>query len=143
MPKPKRQKLSKEQLAQQLKLTQEAEFFKKLVREKVYPILQKAKSPVHAQQICDIFKTVMNGQMNQYWAERNVSDLGLAEELTKEKDVPNVEMYKGLIEALSELKITDALKLLQGMTAAIDGYARKLATEKPMSDVPISEILND
>lgn len=142
MPKPKAPKPSKEQIATRLQQEQKAKFFKELIRAKVFPVLQGAKTLIHAQQTCEIFKTVMTAQMNAYWADKKLSDLGLDEQLTKEGALQDVELYQGLIDALSDLKISEAHELLQGMGGAFDGYTRKLALEKPMSEIEVDQIIN-
>lgn len=143
MPKPKKLQLSKEQIAQQMKMRQEADRFKKLIRESVYPILQKSGSLINAQQVCEIMKTVMMTKVNAYWADKTVADLGLAGELDKDASAKDYEIYSELIKAIEPLTITDAQKLLQGMGGVLDGYTRKIASEKKMEDIPVEDIIND
>lgn len=136
-------KLSKEQIAQQMKMVEEATRFKKLIKDAVYPALQKADSLAHAQQMCEVLKTVMMSKVNAYWADKRVSDLGLMEDLTNDKDAKDVDAYRELIEALNGLSITDAQRLMQGMAGVLDGYTNKLAADKKMEDIPVKEIIND
>lgn len=119
----------------------EADRFKKLIRENLYPILQTAGSIIEAQQLCEVLKTVMMSKCNAYWADKKVSDLGLMEELTGDEDAKDVEIYSEVIQAINELPITDAQKLLQGMGGALDGYTRRRADEMLMKDIPVEEII--
>lgn len=141
---PKQPPLTKEQLAQKAKLIAEAQKFKKLIREDIFPILSNgAKSLEHAQQVCEILKTVIVNSTNQYWQDKTLSDLKLDEELTSDKNVKDRDVYLGLIEALKDVSIEDSQKLLQGMGGALDGYVRLLARSKDFSEVKVEEIIND
>lgn len=141
-PKPKAPKLSKEQIAQQMANIAEANRFKKLIREDIYPVLQKVGSIAQAQQVCEIIKTVMMHKCNAYWADKTVLDLDLLQELTSEEDVKDREIYIDLITTLNELSITDAQKLLQGMDGILTGHTKRLAHEKNLSEIPVEEIIN-
>lgn len=141
MPKPKQPKLSKQQIAQQMAMIAEADRFRKIIREDLYPVLQTAGSIVEVQQLCEILKTVMMNKCNAYWIDKTVLDLALLEELTGEEDVKDREIYEGVINALNGLTIVDAQKLLQGMGGALDGYTHKIAMGKPLSEIPVEEII--
>lgn len=142
-PKQKRQKLSKEQIAQQLAMQQEAERFKILIREHVWPALQKTDSAYAAQKVAEIFKTVMQGKMNDYWTDKKVADLALIDQMNEEGEFPNKAVFMELAEALAELSIADCQKLLQGMASAFDGYGRRLVEQTKMADLPVTEIINE
>lgn len=142
-PKQKRQKLSKEQIAQQLAMQQEAERFKILIREDVWPALQKTDSAYAAQKVAEIFKTVMQGKMNDYWTDKKVADLALIDQMNEEGEFPNKAVFMELAEALAELSIADCQKLLQGMASAFDGYGRRLVEQTKMADLPVTEIINE
>lgn len=141
MQKQKRPKLSKEQVAQQMAMRAEADRFKKIIKENLYPVLQKAGSLMDAQTLCTVISKVMLAKCNQYWVDKKVSDLKLLEELANDGDAKDREIYTGVIEAINDLPITDAQKLLQGMGGALDGYTRKIAEGKQMADLPVEEII--
>lgn len=124
-------------------MQQEASRFKTLIREKVWPILQKTDSVYTAQNVAQIFKTVMTGKMNDYWTDKKVGDLDLIAQLNEEGDFPNKEVFLELAEVLAELSITDCQKLLQGMGGAFDGYGRRIAEQTKMAELPVTEIIND
>lgn len=140
-PKLKKPKLSKEQVQQQMAARQEADKFKKLIREDLYPILQTAGSIIEAQQLCEVLKTVMMSKCNSYWADKTVADLELLEELAGDENAEDVDTYTKAIQAINSLTITDAQKLLQGMGGALDGYTRREASKKPLIEVPVEEII--
>ena len=140
----KKVNLSKEQIAQRIALQEKSKRFKKLAREGLYPVLQKhSTSLVHAQQVCEIFKTVIMSKMNQYWDGKNVVDLGLAEELTNDKKATDRELHAELIEVLADVPLGDAQQLLQGMVQTLDMYTRKGAMEIKLADVDVNEIVNN
>lgn len=140
--KPKRPQLTKEQLAQQAKDIGEANRFKTLIRESLFPVLQDAGNLFQAKMLCEVLSKVMLSKCNNYWADKTVLDLGLMEELTGDAEAKDVELYSGVIKALEPLSITDAQKLLQGMGGALDGYARAIAEKQMMKDLSVDEIIN-
>lgn len=119
----------------------EADRFKKIIRESIYPALQKAGSIIDAKQVCEILKTVIMTKCNAHWADKTVLDLDLLQELTTDTEVKDRDMHIELITALNELTITDAQKLLQGMGGALDGYSQRVAAKQPLSEVPVEEII--
>lgn len=138
--------LSKAQIAQQMQLKQEADKFKKLIREGIFPILKELDNVAKAQQVAEILKTVIDAKMNEYWQDKTVEDLKLIDQLEEEeKDgtFQGADTFKKLITVMQGLSIGDAHKLLEGMGGAFDGYARKLAMEKKMEEVSASDIIND
>lgn len=145
MPKQKKAaqpKLNKAQLAERQAAIQQATVYKNLIREHVYPVLQRLETMSRAQQVAEITKTVMTAKMNDYWSGKTVADLDLVSQLAEEGDFKDADVFKDLILALNELPIAEAHKLLEGMGGAFDGYARKMASEKKMTDLPVEEILN-
>lgn len=144
MPRPKKAvqpKLSKEQIAQQMAMKAEADRFKGIIRDKLYPVLQESGSITDAQQFCEVLKTVIMSKCNAYWADKNISDLGLIDELVGDSDAKDVDIYRAALEAIADLSITDAQKLLQGMGGALDGYTRRVAGAQPLKEVDVTEII--
>lgn len=142
MQKPKQPKLSKAQIAQQMEMKQDADRFKKLIREEIFPVLKTLDTMARAQQVAEITKSVMVAKMNDYWSGKTVEDLGLIAQLEEEGEFKDAEIFKQLVAAMSPLTISDAHKLLEGMGGAFDGYARKLSAEKKMEDLSVDEIIN-
>lgn len=119
----------------------EANRFKDFIKTDLYPILQTAGSIVEAQQLCEVMKTVMLNKCNAYWLDKTVADLELVSELAGDENAEDVAIYTKVIIAMAELSITDAQKLLQGMGGALDGYTRREAMKKPLSEVDVLEII--
>lgn len=140
-PKPKAPRLSKEQVAAQMAARAEADRFKIFIREKFYPILQTSGSIIEAQQFCEVLKTVIMSKCNSYWADKTIADLELVDEINKDAEAKDVEIYTSALQVLGELSITDAQKLLQGMGGALDGYTRREAEKVSLTDVPVEEII--
>ncbi len=138
----KRENKSKEQLAYEMKVREEAERQKRIVKEVLYPALKKhATSIQHAQRTCEIFKTVIMQAMQLPFKDKQMNYLNLKEELTKEKDVQDKELYAKLIDGFDDVAITDTLKLLEGMGGAIDGYIRGQTAKQPF-DIKLEELVN-
>lgn len=135
-------KLSKQQIASQMVMQQEAEGFKKLIREELYPILQRLDSMARAQSVAEILKSVMTAKMNDYWSKKTVADLELVAQLDEEGEFKDADVFKDLLTAMADMPIGDAHKLLQGMGGAFDGYARKLASGQKMAELPVDQIIN-
>lgn len=142
-PKPGAPKLSKEQVAQQFAEKARVEVAKKIARERVYPVLQKAGSIHDAQRVCEVLKTIVMSKMNAYWMDKTVADLGLIEELTSDESAQDIDVYRELLESISDLKISDAQKHLEGMDGALGYYVRKTGSTVLLADVPVGEVIYD
>lgn len=138
----KRQQRSKEQIAFEMKQKQEYERSRTIARDNIWPVLEKyATDAKHAEQTLQVFKTVINQMMQMPYVEMTVGGLKMDEQLTKEDKAPDKELHAGLIEALKDVKIVDAMKLLEGMAGSINGYTMNLAGKKPMSELTIDDII--
>ena len=136
--------MTKEQIAHQIMMQNKSKQFKAFVKEKLYPLLQKhTDSLPHAQQSCEVFKTVILQAMNKHWEGKTVSALGLKEELTKEEGVKDVELHMGLIEMLDDVPLGDAQQVLEGMMHALAGIATKESEKIVLKDIPVTQIIND
>lgn len=133
---------TKEQLAYEMKIQADYERSRAVAREKIWPvIMQYAKDAKHAEQTLQIFKTVINQVMQMPYRDMKVSGLNLAEELTKDKDASDQAFHFGLIEALNDVSIVEAMKLMEGMAGSINGYTMNLAGQKPMAEIQLDEII--
>lgn len=142
-PKPKQPKLSKAQIEAKTKAIQEAKRLRVMAKEMILAPLLGARSMAHAQQVCEILKTVLTNAQNQYWKDKTVEDLHLIEEMSQEEEVLDREIYEGLLRNLSCVSISDAHKLIEGMGGALNGYAVKLAHDMKMSDIKAEDIIAD
>ncbi len=142
-PKPKAQKLSKEQIAAQTKAVAEAARLRIVAKEKIFPALIGTRSMAHAQQVCEILKTVITNAQNHYWKDKTVKDLGLIEEMKDEEEVLDRDVYVALLEGLADISISDAHKLIEGMGGALSTYTLQIARKTKMDSISPDEIILD
>lgn len=140
-PKQKQPKLSKEQVAAHMAAVTEAKRLRGVARESIFPALLGARSLVHAQQICEILKTVITAAQNKYWSDKTIKDLGLLAEMSQEEEVLDKEIYTALLQNLGDTSIADAHKLIEGMGGALNGYTAKIARETLMSSLTAEDII--
>lgn len=140
--KQKRIQKSKAQLIEENRMKAEVNRLWPIAKDVIFASLAAyAKSITHAQRSCEILKVVMQGKMNQYWTEKTVGDLGLVDELSKDEKLTDRELYLSLLTGFSDVRIVDAMKLVDGMCGSIDGYLKKEASKKPFSDIKVEEII--
>lgn len=138
----KRQKKTKEQIAFEMKQKQEYETSRAIAREKIWPVLEAhAKDAKHAEQTLQILKTVINQMMQMPYKDMTVGGLKMDEQLTKEDKVPDKEMHAALIEAIKDVKIVDAMKLLEGLAGSINGITMAEAGAKPFKDIKLDDVI--
>lgn len=141
--KQKQPKLSKEQLAQQLKQKQEVIYHRKLAKEVLFPALAKSENLIDAQQACEILQSVIQAAMMKPYSEATIDILNLGDELAKDTGHKSYPIFAALIEGLKGVKIQDAMKVLQGMGGAIDGYVRLQARNKKFADLQETDLIQD
>lgn len=139
--KQKKQNLSKEQVAGQMKQIEKSQRLRKLAREKVYPTLFKAENISTAKIICQVIEAIASAKVANYWADKKFSDLGLIEELKSDASSQDLDLYLEILTALNEEDIVDVQEILATMGKALDGYLLKEAKTRAVPDV--SEIIND
>lgn len=138
----KRQNKSKEQIAFEMKQKAEYEHSRKIAREQIWPVIaQYATDAKHAEQTLQVFKTVITQMMQMPYQDMTIGGLKMNEQLTKEEKAPDREFHMGLIEALADIKIVDAMKLLDGMAGSISGYTMGIAGKMKMEDLKIDDII--
>ena len=81
------------------------------------------------------------GKMNQAWAEKPYKDLGMAEELTKDGDVKDKDIYGAIIETLKDTTVADAMKLFDVFTRVIEMYGHRQVMQAKFTELPFDEIL--
>lgn len=140
-PKPKALKLSKEQIAARMRAESEAIRLRTIARESIFPALQDTKDLFHAQQVCEVLKTVITQAQNNHWTDKVLGDLGLIEELKGEAEATDKEVYIELLEKLADVSIADAHKLIEGMGSALSGYTAKIAHQTKISDLAAIDII--
>lgn len=142
MKKEKRIQKTKEQIVEENRLKAEVNRLRPIAKEVIFKALNEgAKSLTHAQRTCEILKSVMQSKMNQSWVDKNVGDLDLVKELTGDEKMTDREMYLSLLTGFTDIKIVDAMKLLDGMGGSIDGFIKKEASKKPFIDVKVEDLI--
>ncbi len=130
-------------MLQDQKLREKADRQKKIVSDKLYPILEKYSTSIsHAQQSCQVMKVVVLQAMQKPFRDKNISELKLDEELTKEKDVKDKAMFTAFVDNFKDVSIADCLKVLEGFGGAIDGFIRQETTKRSFSEVKLADLIN-
>lgn len=125
------------------RLREEAERQKKVVSDVLYPVLHEHSTSIaNAQQSCQVMKVVILQAMQKPFRDKTVAELGLEEELTKEENVKDRELFQAFVKGLKDVKIADALKVLDGMGGAIDGWVRQEADKKDFKSIELKDLIN-
>lgn len=132
---------SKEQIAHEMAQKAHFEHMKKIAREGIFPVLQKhSKNVKHAEQTLQIFKSVITVMMQKPYQKMTIEGLKIKEELTDDKSVEDREFHSDLCEALKDVSIGDAAKLLEGMAGSINGTTNKMAGEKAFDTLTVDDV---
>lgn len=140
--KEKRMGKSKEQIAQETKDKQELLEQKTFAQEFIIPIFKKYNLTAYQSgQIFEVMKQVSLGKMNQAWADKKMSELGLAEELTDDKSAKDTDIYADLIEAIKDQPISKTMKLWEILERLIDMYGQRQVLQIRFDELPIDEMM--
>lgn len=138
----KRQPKSKEQLRAEQRQIEEYTRNRKIARELLWPVIMTyATDAKSAENTINIFKSVVTTMMQMPYRDMTIGGLKMDEQLTKEEEAPDRDFHMALIDALRDIKISDAVKLLDGMAGSINGYTMGLAGKKPMSEITVDDII--
>lgn len=138
----KRVKKPKEQIVAEIKQKQQWEREKDIARTLVFPVLEKhTRSVHHAEQVCGIIRAVVTTQQNNYWMDKTIGDLHLIEELKKDADSADPEMYEELLTNLKDVPIMEALRVSDILGQIIGAHAQNMTYKLKLSEVPIEEII--
>lgn len=137
-----RKNKSKEEIKDDLKKIEEVKHQKALAEASILPAFTKHNVTVYqAGQVLEVLKQVSMGKMNQHWAERPFGELGMAEELTKDGEVTDKDMYGEIIESLKDVPVAKAMKLFDVFTRVIEMYGHKQVMQVKITELPFEEIL--
>ena len=137
-----RKNKSKEEIKDDLRKIEEIKKQKKLAEETIIPIFKEHNLTIYqAGQVLEVFKQVSMGKMNQSWAEKPYKDLGMAEELTKDGDIQDKDIYSSIIDSLKETTVADAMKLFDVFTRVIEMYGHRQVMQAKFTELPFDEIL--
>lgn len=140
--KPKQPKLSKEQLAQQMKAQQDAQKGKKIVREILFPILSKHATTIsNAERMTEIFKTVIMLAMQRPFKDYKVGDLDFSEDINNEKDDKSMEIFKDFIEGFKDTPIPDAVKILNEFEQGINAYFQNESRTREFKTLTLEDLI--
>lgn len=118
-----KQGMSKEQVASQMKLMQEAEKGKKIVREVLYPILHEHATTIsNAERMTEVFKTVIMLAMQRPFKDKTVGELDFSEDLNNEKDDKSKAIFEAFLSGFKGIPIGEAVKILSEFEGGINAY---------------------
>lgn len=138
----KRMPKSKAQIQAENRQLEEYNRHRKIAREVIFPVISAhATDAKNAENTINIFKNVITTMMQMPYRDMTIGGLKMDEQLTKEDKAPDRDFHMALIEAMKDIKISDAMKLLDGMAGAINGFTTGLAGKKPMSEIAIDDII--
>lgn len=138
----KRKNKSKAEIADDFKKIEEVKRQKELAAKTIIPAFQKHNLTVYqAGQILEVFKQVTMGKMNQAWAAKPYSELGMAEELSKDGEVTDKDIYGEIIESLKDTTVADTMKLFDVFTRVIEMYGHKQVMQVKFTELPLDEIM--
>ena len=133
---------SKTQLEAENRQIEEYNRHRKIAREIIFPVIMTyATDAKNAENTINIFKSVITTMMQMPYRDMTIGGLKMDEQLTKEEKAPDRDFHMALIDALRDIKISDAMKLLDGMAGSINGYTMGIAGKKPMSEITIDDII--
>lgn len=138
----KRKNKSKEEIADDFKKIEEIKRQKELAAKTIIPAFQKHNLTVYqAGQILEVFRQVSMGKMNQAWAQKPYSELGMAEELSKDGEVADKDIYGEIIDSLKDTTVADTMKLFDVFTRVIEMYGHKQVMQIKFTELPLEEIM--
>ena len=133
---------SKTQIQAENRQIEEYNRHRKIAREVIFPVIMTyATDAKNAENTINIFKSVITTMMQMPYRDMTIGGLKMDEQLTKEEKAPDRDFHMALIDALRDIKISDAMKLLDGMAGAINGYTMGIAGKKLMSEITIDDII--
>lgn len=137
----KRKNKSKEEIADDLKKIEEVKRLKTLAERTIVPAF-KELTIYQAGQVLEVLKQVSMGKMNQFWAEKPYEELGMAEELSKDGEVSDRDLYAEIITSLKGTTVAEAMKLFDVSTRVIEMYGHRQVMQAKFTDLPLEEIFN-
>lgn len=138
----KQPKLSKEQLAYQMKLRQEAEHGKKIVTEVLYPILHEHATTIsNSERMTEIFKVAIMQAMQIPFKDKTIGDLDFSSMMNEEKEDKSRIIFEAFIDGFKDTKITDAVKILQEYEGGVNAYLQKELQTREFKSLTLEDLL--
>lgn len=133
MKKEKRINKTKEQLLEEQKQREETLRLRKIVKEKIYPLLlEKSKSIDDAKIFSSTVSISIKQAFNNTMRKMLVEELKLKSMLSESEEK---ERYEKMFDILNTETIFNALKMIDEMPNAIDGFIREEMCKRPLSEL--------
>lgn len=144
MQKIKKPKLSKQQIAQQMKQIEEAKKGKKIVRKILYPILKKhATTIANSERITEIFKVVIMQAMQIPFKDKKVGDLDFTPMLADEKDEKSKAIFEACVNGFKDIKISEAIKILGEYEGGVNAYLQNELKTREFKTLKLEDLLGE
>lgn len=133
MKKEKRVNKTKEQLLEEQKQREETLRLRSIVKEQIYPLLlEKSKSIDDAKIFSSTVSISIKQAFNNTMRKMLVEELKLKGMLSESEEK---ERYEKMFDILNTETIFNALKMIDEMPNAIDGFIREEMCKRPLSEL--------
>lgn len=140
--KPKQPKLTKQQIAQQMKMKEEAMKGKQIVQDVLYPILHEHATTIsNSERLTEIFKVCIMQAMQIPFKDKTIGDLDFSSMLDEEKDEKSVAIFNAFIDGFKNVKITDAVKILQEYEGGVNAYLQKELQSREFKSLTLDDLI--
>ena len=137
-----KQNKTKEQIIQETAQKQEIQEQKALCQKLILPVFVKHDLTVYQSgQILEVMKQVCLGKMNSMWANKQMSELGLKEELLNDKSAKDSNIYADIIDSVADQPISKIMKLWEILGRLIDMYGNRQVMQIKFNELPIDEMM--
>lgn len=139
---PKQPKLSKEQIAQQMKAKAEAQKGKQIVQDILYPILHEhATTIANSKRLTEIFKVIIMQAMQIPFKDKTTGDLDFSPMLDEEKDDKSRIIFQAFVDGFKDVKIADAIKILQEYDSGVDAYLQQELQKREFKSLTLEDLI--
>jgi predicted metal-dependent peptidase len=133
---------SKEQIAHEMKLKQEAEKGKAIVKDILFPILfEHATTISNAERITEVFKVIIMQAMQMPFKDKTIGDLDFKPMLDEEKDDKSKETFIAFVEGFRDVKIADAVKILQEFEGGVNAYFNNESRKREFKTLTLEDLI--
>jgi len=134
--------MTKEQVAQQMKMKAEAMKGKEIVKNILYPILHEhATSIANSERLTEIFKVIIMQAMQIPFKDKTIGDLDFSPMLDDEKDDKSRLIFTAFVKGFKDIKITDAVKILQEYEGGVNAYLQKELQTREFKSLTLEDLI--
>jgi len=134
--------MTKEQVAQQMKMKAEAMKGKEIVKNILYPILHEhATSIANSERLTEIFKVIIMQAMQIPFKDKTIGDLDFSPMLDDEKDDKSRLIFTAFVKGFKDIKITDAVKILQEYEGGVNAYLQKELQTREFKSLSLEDLI--